>query len=208
MFDSVNFTQLFYIILSLLISMVVHEYVHASVGYMLGDHTARREGRLTLNPMAHIDVITTILLPSVLLLLGLPPILAARPVPFNPYAVKFGDYGAALIAIAGPLSNFVMAIMAGLLLSYGGVSSFVGDFLVVFCYLNVGLFIFNLIPIPPLDGSRVLYAVAPDNIRSVMESFESLGLVPILMIFMLALQFIGPALQHINEAVLTFILGL
>src|SRR5215469_817423 len=103
-------------VVSLLIAMTVHEAMHAYVGFKLGDTTAEEEGRLSLNPLRHIDPIYTIALPVITYILFRAPILAAKPVPFNPYRVRYGEWGAALIALAGPLSNFGLAVVASLIL--------------------------------------------------------------------------------------------
>src|SRR5687768_8815619 len=105
MFTDISLTGILIIIAVLLISMSVHEAMHAFTGLKLGDDTAAEEGRVSLNPLRHIDPFLTILLPAALLAIGLPPVLAARPVPFNPDRVKWDEFGAALIAAAGPLSN-------------------------------------------------------------------------------------------------------
>src|SRR5687768_4277206 len=97
----------------ILISMTLHEAMHAFVGYWLGDDTAKHEGRLTLNPLAHIDLFTTILMPLFLVMLGAPPFGAAKPVPFNPYRIKWGEYGAALVGASGPLTNLALALLSG-----------------------------------------------------------------------------------------------
>ena len=105
MFSDISILSIVIIVGTLLLSLGFHEAMHAFAAHRLGDDTAEREGRLTLNPLAHIDLLTTIVLPTVLLLAGLPPILAAKPVPFNPARVRFEDYGAALVALAGPFTN-------------------------------------------------------------------------------------------------------
>ena len=104
------------LIACVLVALTVHEAVHAYVGSLLGDTTAAEQGRISLNPLRHIDPFSTLLLPAITLILFHVPILAARPVPFNPARVRFGEMGAAMIAAAGPLSNLAMAILAALLL--------------------------------------------------------------------------------------------
>ncbi len=155
--------------------MTIHEFMHAYVGYKLGDPTASEEGRLSLNPLKHIDPVMTVILPLVTLLLFGVPFLAAKPVPFNPERVKYGDYGAALLALAGPVSNLVLAIIGVVILQRFNIGSALFNDLQVFVDLNVIMFVFNLIPIPPLDGSRVLYAFAPDVVRSFMRNIERFG---------------------------------
>jgi Zn-dependent protease len=174
-FDIDAFT-LIVTLVSLLIGLSLHEMMHAYMGYRLGDTTAHDLGRVSLNPLRHIDPMTTVLLPIITLVLFHVPILAAKPVPFNPDRVKFDDLGAAMIAAAGPLTNLVLAIIGGVLAHAAAGNADVFNALTIFVSLNVGLFVFNLIPIPPLDGSRVLYAFAPDAVRGVMEQMEQYGL--------------------------------
>lgn len=177
----------------ILLSMTLHEAMHAYVGYWLGDDTAKLMGRLSLNPIKHIDPFLTIILPISLALTGLPIFGGAKPVPFNPRNVRFGEWGAALIAIAGPLTNLLIAFIAyGVSALLGGVTAGIGgQIAAALITVNLGFFIFNLIPIPPLDGSRVLYALAPDFFRRGMEFFERYGIVVLFAIILLAGPLIG-----------------
>lgn len=162
-------------IISLILSITVHEFMHAYVGYKLGDTTARDEGRLSFNPLKHIDPIMTIALPVITFLLFKAPILVAKPVPFTPWLVRYREKGVALLAIAGPLSNLVLAAFAALVARLVSDSSLLYQILFYFSQLNIGLFLFNLIPLPPLDGSRVLYAFVPQRVRDVMDQIEPYG---------------------------------
>lgn len=192
-------------ILALLLAMSIHEAMHAFTAHWLGDSTAHDEGRLTLNPLAHIDLITTILLPTVLVIFGLPPILAAKPVPFNPMRVKYGEYGAALIGLAGPFTNLALAALTGLFIKTGVLlPDPIQGFLLMFISLNIGLFIFNMLPIPPLDGSRLLYAVAPESVQRIMYRIESMGIFFALMLLFLLLPILGPILNTLYD----FFIGL
>jgi len=200
--------ELIVLAVSILIAMSVHEAVHAYVGYMLGDTTAAEQGRLSLNPLRHVDPYMTVLLPLVTLVLFQAPILAARPVPFDPRRVRFDELGAAMIALAGPISNLVLAVIGAFLLRFSGDNTSVGGALYIFMSLNVSLFIFNLVPIPPLDGSRVLYAFAPESIQDFMRRLEPFGLTIIFMLVLLG--GFGGILNNLNHAVLDplFRLGL
>lgn len=204
MIHGFSITDLLVIIVSILISLAVHEFMHAFVGYKLGDTTAHDEGRLTLNPVAHIDPIMTVALPIGTLLLFGAPILAAKPVPFNPARVKYDDFGAAMIAAAGPFSNLVLAIVGSLLLhSVGFGQVFLHNALQIFVELNVAIFVFNLLPIPPLDGSRVLYAVAPEPLRRVLEDLEPYGFFVI--IALVVMGGLGGLLSGIIQMVLNLL---
>lgn len=175
MLSGFDTTNLIYILISIIIGLSVHEAMHAFAAHWLGDTTAQQEGRLSLNPLRHIDPLTTVLMPIITLVVFNFPILAAKPVPFNPDRVKYDEFGAALVAAAGPLTNLVLAIIGAVLLNLVGGGAF-ADFLVTFTELNVVLFVFNLIPIPPLDGSRVLYAFAPEPVQELMRAIEPYGL--------------------------------
>lgn len=192
------------ILISLVVAISIHEMMHAFVAHWLGDPTAAEEGRITLNPLAHIDLFATILLPIILILFGMPPILAAKPVPFNPDRVKFDEFGAALVGLAGPLTNLVLAfVSAGLLhLLQPDFGTMLRQGLLVFMQLNVGLFVFNMLPIPPLDGSRLLYAFAPAPIQRVMLQIEQFGLIGILLILLLLLPVITPIIITLNNFIL------
>jgi Zn-dependent protease len=150
--------------------------MHAYAGYALGDPTAREEGRLSLNPLRHIDPFMTVILPIMTLIIFHYPVLAAKPVPFNPNRVKYNEFGGALIALAGPMSNLAIAFILSIILRQFPNNAFADSVLINGVWLNVILFIFNLIPIPPLDGSRVLYAFAPEWLQEFMLKIEPMGL--------------------------------
>lgn len=176
MFSNFSGINLVYILITVIISLSIHEAMHAFVGLKLGDTTAHDMGRVSLNPLKHIDPYTTILLPIVTLLIFHVPILAAKPVPFNPSRVRFNEFGGALIALAGPVSNLVMAFLTALVLRYTIVSGPLAAFLIIFTEWNVAIFVFNILPIPPLDGSRVLYAFSPEAMQDFMRKIEPYGL--------------------------------
>lgn len=208
MFQDMTGTQLLFVLITMLIGMSTHEAMHAFTGHWLGDDTAREEGRLTLNPLRHIDIFTTVLLPVVMILVGLPPIFAAKPVPFNPLRVKYEEFGAALIGVAGPLTNLALACLGGLAYRLGAATTNgLSDFIVIFTLINVALFVFNMIPFPPLDGSRVLYAFAPEPLQNLMRQIEAFGLASIFILIFFLWQFIGPVVLDLNQNITLFLLG-
>jgi Zn-dependent protease len=209
MFGDISGIYIVVFIIALIIALSVHEAMHGFVAHWLGDDTAHMEGRLTLNPLAHIDLVTTILLPTVLILVHLPPILAAKPVPFNPAYVKWDEFGAALVGVAGPLTNLALASIAAVIfhLSGQGGSSFFYHSLIIFTEVNVGLFVFNMIPFPPLDGSRLLYAFAPEPLQELMRQIEAMGFMIILFIIIFAFPLIAGPLGSIQSSILQLLLG-
>lgn len=192
------------------VAITIHEYSHAFAAHQLGDPTAKEEGRLTLNPMAHIDPLTTLALPVLLILAGSPVIFgAARPVPFTPYMVRGGKKGAALIALAGPASNLVLAAVVALVIRLIPSLALAGSGLLIsMMTVNIALALFNLLPIPPLDGSRILYAFVPANMQDAMERFERTGPIIILVLFLVGYPFIAPYLGTATQAITRFLLGM
>lgn len=181
----------------ILISMTLHEAMHAFTSYWLGDDTAKREGRLTLNPIKHIDPFLTILLPLGLAIIGGPIFGGAKPVPFNPDRVKWDDWGAALVAIAGPLTNLVIAFLSfGVWAVFGApTDGLFAQIITTMVTVNLGFFVFNMLPLPPLDGSRVIYALAPEFVRTGMRFIEQFGIIFIFAIVILAGGALGAFMQ-------------
>lgn len=178
-----NIAEIITVLIIILGSVILHELSHGVVAYLLGDRTAKEAGRLTLNPLKHIDPYMSILVPVVLFLLNAPVFGGAKPVPVNYRNLKWGAWGMAIVAAAGPLTNFLIAFIAfligyfsGAFYDFGGFSYFVFTEIV---FINLGFMIFNLIPIPPLDGSRILYAIAPDGVREMMNKFEPYGIIAV-----------------------------
>lgn len=190
----------------ILVSMTFHEAMHAFTSHWLGDTTARDQGRLTLNPLKHIDLIMTVLLPAGLIALGIPPIFAAKPVPFNPDRVKYDEFGAALIGIAGPLTNLALAIAGAgfyrLIMPVGMMEQVLGIFIVI----NLSFFVFNMIPFPPLDGSRLLYAFAPESVQKIMYRIETLGIGITILILLLLFPVISPVITFVINGLLRVLL--
>ena len=195
----------------ILLSMTLHEAMHAFMGYFLGDDTAKAQGRLTLNPIKHIDPFMTILLPIILALTpGAPIFGGAKPVPFNPNRVRYGEWGAALVALVGPLTNLVIAfvvfgigVVGGIITDNGIQATLMGQVISVAVSVNLGFFVFNMIPIPPLDGSRVLYALAPDSVRRGMEAVERYGIIFVFVLILVASPIIGQIMWTCMNAILS-----
>ena len=163
-------------VVAVLVSIGWHEFAHALAGYWQGDDTAQRAGRLTLNPLAHVDWMGLILL----LLVGFG---WGKPTPFNPYNLKLRKWGSAVVALAGPVSNFIMLVVALTIykllgytaLTWSETSNLLEVFLLFMAELNLILGIFNLIPIPPLDGSKLLYTVLGSGRQQLIMQLERQG---------------------------------
>lgn len=195
---TIDLLQLSVVLGVILVSMTLHEAMHGFVSYWLGDDTAKLQGRLTLNPVKHIDLFLTILLPLTLAVIGAPIFGGAKPVPFNPDRVRGDEWGVAAVALAGPFTNLFIAFV---LFGIGTIAGFsMADFsyvsllemvLTYGVFINLGFFVFNMIPLPPLDGSRVIYALAPEFVRRGMELIEQYGLIFVFAIVLLASSYIG-----------------
>lgn len=196
-------------IIIILISVILHEIMHGYIAKLLGDTTAEEEGRLTLNPIPHIDPITTLALPIILAITGQPIFGAAKPVPVIRQRLKWDEFGMALVAIAGPLTNLLLAILGGLILRTTGINDvYWTTWWLYFVQVNIGFFIFNLIPLPPLDGSRVLYAFAPGPVQRIMDQLEPYGIFIILGLVLVGMPIIGPVLSSLYQAITSAVLGL
>ncbi|MCX6712137.1 MAG: site-2 protease family protein [Candidatus Vogelbacteria bacterium] len=192
----------------LVMSVVVHEVSHGWMAYILGDSTAKMAGRLTLNPIPHIDPVGSIIVPLVLSLLPGGIVFGwAKPVPYNPYNLQAGKYGPAYVALAGPASNFIIAIIFGLLIRSGLAVSLLGvqslPILSTIVLLNIMLGLFNLIPVPPLDGSTILFSFFPYNSKFV-EAFHKYQLAIILVVIFGA----GFIIEQFLTVIFHFLTGL
>lgn len=165
-----DYSLIFQVII-LLMSVVIHEVSHGAVANLLGDPTARLKGRLTLNPLAHLDFFGSILLPTLMALTPGSPIFGwAKPVPFNPANIG-GRFGVALVAFAGPASNLLMAGLFVVLIRLGIFSGVMAELASYIVLINLILGFFNLLPIPPLDGSKVLTPFLPTSLSYRYERF-------------------------------------
>lgn len=208
-----NIYQLIIVLAVILISMILHELMHGVVAYALGDNTAKDEGRLSLNPLKHLDPVFSIAVPLLMYISGGPIFGGAKPVPVNSRNLKGGAWGMALVAIAGPLTNFLLAIISFLIGHFtGAIYHNMGVLTAVISQMvlvNLGFFVFNILPIPPLDGSRVLYAIAPDGAREVMERIEkTAGIWLILILVVVAGSVLSRLMGTMIDGILDFFYAL
>lgn len=195
---NLDFGYILIVLIIVVASVILHELAHGVVAYLLGDNTAKEAGRLTLNPLKHIDPYMSILVPVVLYILKAPVFGGAKPVPINPQNLKWKEWGMALVAIAGPFTNILIAFISFVIghftgFLYGSGGTLVGFIITELVFVNLGFAIFNSIPIPPLDGSRVLYAIAPDGFRVVLQNVERYG---VIIVYAMILLF-GEVFSHL-----------
>ncbi|OGL66121.1 hypothetical protein A3B21_04215 [Candidatus Uhrbacteria bacterium RIFCSPLOWO2_01_FULL_47_24] len=193
-----EFASLIFFFFIIIPSAIIHEYMHGAVANYFGDPTAKYAGRLTLNPLAHIDTWGTIILPIMLFAFsgGSFVFAYAKPVPINPLFLR-GKFSAVLVAAAGPLSNFVTAAIVGALIRFLPASGF-SMILSLIVYANVLLGVFNLVPIPPLDGSKVLYPFLPRSLDNLKFALERYGFfILLLFIFGVGFQWLLPLMFYL-----------
>ncbi len=193
-----DFLYQIFFFLVLVPSAILHEYMHGFVADKLGDPTARYAGRLTLDPRVHIDPIGSIVLPVGLFVMsgGNFMFAYAKPVPYNPYNLKNQKWGPVAVAIAGPLSNFLLALIFGLILQFFPLSNLTTFFSII-VMANITLGVFNLVPIPPLDGSKVLLAVLPDSWHQVRTVLEKYGFVLLIVFMLFFFQLLHPVIDFL-----------
>lgn len=182
----------------LIFSVIVHEVMHGLVAYWLGDTTAKDAGRLTLNPIPHIDPFGSILFPLGLYVLSAGTFVLgwARPVPYNPMNLKNPRRGGGLIAFSGPASNFAIAVIAALLLRTPFAGTVIQPILLqITIVINLGLMVFNLVPVPPLDGSKVLFSLLPQRFSRFEHLAERYGWWLIIVFILFGFKFIIPVIK-------------
>lgn len=189
------------LIIALIFSVILHEMAHGYAANWLGDPTARLAGRLTANPIPHIDPLMSVIIPGILVATGSPLIFgAAKPVPYNPYNLRNQKWGEAIVAAAGPAMNILLAVIFALLIRYSDVFGFGQTFMKLsfsIVILNIFLAFFNLLPIPPLDGSKILPRLLPlslamkyEGLRRTME--VNTGVSFFIIIFLFVFVFANP----------------
>ena len=199
--------EILFFLVILIFSIIIHEVSHGYVAEMLGDKTARLAGRLTLNPAPHIDPIGSILVPAVMLLgsAGQFAFGWAKPVPFNPYNLRNVRWGTLAVSIAGVVANLLIAIIFGLLIRFHqefGITSF--SFLQIIAtivQLNLVLAVFNMIPVPPLDGAKVLFTLLPQRFQYIHDYMERNWIVFIIMVLVLAQFIIWPIVSVLFKVI-------
>jgi len=186
----------------LIFSVIIHEVSHGAMALAFGDRTAEYEGRLTLNPLKHIDMFGSIIFPFLLYFFHAGFIIGwAKPVPYNPYNLKNPKVAEPLVALAGPLSNLIIATIFGLLIRFAAVSGLLSSqLLLIFAnvvFINLALAVFNLIPIPPLDGSKILFSFFPNSRFAFTEVAAKYGFLLIILIVYFLPGLISPIINSL-----------
>lgn len=182
-------------IIVLIFSVIIHEVSHGYAAYFQGDKTAKYAGRLTLNPIPHIDMLGSIFLPALLIISGSPMVIGwAKPVPFNPYNLRNHKWGEAIVAVAGPMSNIFLALLFGILIRFSVFPSLSEPFIYI-VFINLALAVFNLVPIPPLDGSKILFSVLPQSLDYVRNFIETYSLYILLFFVLVLWDYVYPLVE-------------
>ncbi|MFZ5391054.1 MAG: site-2 protease family protein [Patescibacteria group bacterium] len=192
--------ELVFFLIVIIPSAILHEYAHAWMADRLGDPTPRLAGRLTINPVPHIDPWGTLFLPFLLFFVSSGSFLFAyaKPVPFNPLALRSQKWGSALVGAAGPAINLLVAFTLGLIVQFIDLGS-LSNFLTIVIYANVLLAVFNLVPIPPLDGSKVLYALLPDKWYGFKVWLEKYGIFVLFFFILFLFDWLRPVMDFLLQ---------
>jgi len=194
------FDAIFYILV-LIMSVVVHEVSHGFMARYFGDQTAYFAGRLTLNPLKHLDLFGSILVPAILVLSHSPFLIGwAKPVPYNPNNLSNRKWGTIAVAAAGVLSNLALALFFGIILRFSlsmNVPAGLPFILSSIVLVNLGLAIFNLVPVPPLDGSRILFSLLPESFYPAIETLERYSLILVIVFVVFFSDYLFPILTFL-----------
>ncbi|PJE74474.1 MAG: hypothetical protein COV01_00340 [Candidatus Taylorbacteria bacterium CG10_big_fil_rev_8_21_14_0_10_41_48] len=198
--------QFIFSLIILLFSVVIHEVSHGYAALIQGDKTAEYAGRLTLNPIKHIDMVGTILLPVFSIMFGGFLFGWAKPVPYNPYNLRNQRWGELYVAIAGPLANIALALVFGLFIRFyvipaGLLAGPIGTISSIIVLINVTLALFNLMPVPPLDGSKIISALLPAGFMAIRQKIEQFGFIGVLIFVVLIWQFIYPLIPWLFSVI-------
>ena len=195
-----NGLDIIFQVIILVLSVVIHEVTHGHVANILGDPTAKIAGRLSLNPLKHLDLLGSFIVPLLTSLTGMT-FGWAKPVPVNPYNLRGGQKGEAIVAAAGPLSNLLIAIIFGLLIRFGAENIFFTAALlrimVYIILINIVLFVFNLMPVPPLDGSKVLFAALPPRFSRIEYWAQRNSLILLIVFIFFLWQYFEPVVESL-----------
>ena len=196
-------TDFIFQIVILIFSIVVHEVAHGYAAYLLGDSTAKYQGRLTLNPIKHLDFFGSIFLPLLLFVSGSGFLIGwAKPVPYNPFNLRNQRWGEAIVAFAGPLSNIAIALVFGLFIRIGFGTDLIQNLEILkvtsfIVFINLLLAIFNLVPIPPLDGSKILFSIFKLNTSPVRDFLERFGIILVLFFVFFLWSTVAPIISKV-----------
>ena len=210
MFEGMDIVSALFFLAILLLSVMLHEIAHGYAALSLGDPTAKNAGRLTLNPIPHIDPIGSFAVPFLLILFGSPILFGwAKPVPVNPYNLRDKKYGSAKVSFAGPGANLAIALFFGFLLRFlsGPIAEILPGVIPLFVgiiYLNLVLAIFNLLPIPPLDGSHILFDFLPPSLARVREFLLRYGLFILLFFIFFLFRYLFPFIDWLFRLIAGF----
>ncbi len=186
-------------VIVLIFSAIVHEYMHGWMAYRLGDSTAKDAGRLTLNPLAHLEWFGSFFLPLIMIIANFGFVFGwAKPVPYNPYNLRDRKFGDAKVALAGPLANLIIALFFGLILRFMPMYSLAfNGLLAIIVYINLVLMVFNLVPIPPLDGSKILACFLSPQAKERFLRLDRTGFILVILLVMLFGSFFIPVVNFL-----------
>lgn len=190
-------------VIVLIFSAIIHEYMHGWMADYLGDPTAKNAGRLTLNPLPHIDIFGSIILPMILVLSNFGIVFGwAKPVPFNPNNLSDKKYGSAKVALAGPMGNLITAVFFGMIMRFAPIASTeLMNYLSIIVFINLLLMVFNLVPIPPMDGSKVIMPFLPNNLQLSYARLERYGMFLVILFIMFGFSLIIPVIYFLFKLI-------